>query len=192
MNALFAMRCSDRKSTWTFPRSSLAATTPSCIPVTVRQTRQRTKCVLFVLWNLRKAKYISTGAAAPGAKRYRSSEREGFDVWGFETNAPTSSPYIVTGRDQILAKFDGIFSNNVIEHFRDPQRQFKEFHNILKPGGIMAHSSPCYKYAYAFTRFHTLFLFGRSADVLAERTGFRVTQRIENGEYINLVFAAVD
>ena len=135
--------------------------------------------------------YLNWGCGA-WSEAISQLRAEGFDVWGFETNAPTSSPYIVTGRDQILAKFDGIFSNNVIEHFRDPQRQFKEFHNILKPGGIMAHSSPCYKYAYAFTRFHTLFLLGRSADVLAERTGFRVTQRIENGEYINLVFAAVD
>jgi 2-polyprenyl-3-methyl-5-hydroxy-6-metoxy-1,4-benzoquinol methylase len=98
----------------------------------------------------------------------------------------------MTARDQISARFDGIFSNNVIEHFRDPQRQFKEFHAILKPGGVMAHSSPCYKYAYAFTRFHTLFLLGRSTNVLAERTGFHVIERIESGEYINLVFEAID
>ena len=117
---------------------------------------------------------------------------EGFDVWGFETSAPMSSPYIVADRDQISAKFDGIFSNNVIEHFRDPEGQFKQFFDLLKPGGVMADSSPCYKYAYSFTRFHTLFLLGRSADVLAERTGFRVASRIENGEYINLVFAALN
>jgi hypothetical protein len=78
----------------------------------------------------------------------------------------------------------------VIEHFRDPQRQFKEFHDILKPDGVMAHSSPCYKYTYAFTRFHTLFLLGRSAHVLANRTGFRIRDRTEGGEYINLIFEA--
>ena len=135
--------------------------------------------------------YLNWGCGA-WSKAIPQLRSEGFDIWGFETNAPISAPYIVTGRDQISAKFDGVFSNNVIEHFRNPQRQFKEFHDLLKPCGVMAHSSPCYKYAYAFTRFHTLFLLGRSADVLAERTGFRVADRIENGEYINFVFAALD
>jgi SAM-dependent methyltransferase len=92
---------------------------------------------------------------------------EGFDVWGFEPSAPDSTPYVAVRRDQISARFDGIFSNNVIEHFRDPQRQFEELFRLLKPGGVMAHSSPCYEYVYSMTRFHTLFLVGRSADVLA-------------------------
>jgi ubiquinone/menaquinone biosynthesis C-methylase UbiE len=64
----------------------------------------------------------------------------------------------VTRREEISASFDGIFSNNVIEHFRDPVAQFEEFRRVLKPGGVMAHSSPCYEYAYSCTRFHTLFL----------------------------------
>ena len=63
---------------------------------------------------------------------------ESFEVWGFEPSAPVSSPYIATSRDQISARFDGIFSNNVIEHFRNPRHQFEEFLRILKPGGMMA------------------------------------------------------
>jgi SAM-dependent methyltransferase len=114
---------------------------------------------------------------------------EGYDVWGFDPNSPASGPYIATQRDQISATFDGIFSNNVIEHFRNPVAQFKEFHRILRPGGVMAHSSPCYEYAYACTRFHTLFLVGQSAEVLAGRTGFRVSDRRKDGEYINLVYS---
>jgi SAM-dependent methyltransferase len=117
---------------------------------------------------------------------------EGFDVWGFEPTAPASDSHIVASRDQISVRFDGIFSNNVIEHFRDPRRQFEEFWRMLKPGGVMAHASPCYEYAYAFTRFHTLFLVGRSAGVLAERTGFRVKHRTKEGEYINVVFELAD
>jgi hypothetical protein len=113
---------------------------------------------------------------------------EGFDVWGFEPTAPASNAHIVTSRDQITARFDGIFSNNVIEHFRDPQWQFERFRQILKPDGVMAHSSPCYEYAYAVTRFHTLFLVGRSTDVLAQRTGFCVKHRSKQAEYINVVF----
>jgi SAM-dependent methyltransferase len=131
--------------------------------------------------------YLNWGCGA-WSRAIPELRADGFDVWGFETSAPTSAPHILTKREQISTRFDGIFSNNVIEHFRDPQHQFKDFHDILKPGGVMAHSSPCYKYAYAFTRFHTLFLLGRSAHVLAERTGFRVRDRTEDGEYINVIF----
>jgi SAM-dependent methyltransferase len=112
---------------------------------------------------------------------------DGYDVWGFEPTGTTSS-YVVTQREQISARFDGIFSNNVIEHFREPRRQFEEFRRLLKPTGRMAHSSPCYEYAYAFTRFHNLFLLGRSPEILAERTGFRVRSRVKDGEYINVIF----
>jgi SAM-dependent methyltransferase len=117
---------------------------------------------------------------------------DGFDVWGFEPTAPASDSHVVASRDQISVRFDGIFSNNVIEHFRDPRRQFEEFRRMLKPGGVMAHASPCYEYTYAFTRFHTLFLVGRSAGVLAERTGFRLKDRTKEGEYINVVFELAD
>jgi SAM-dependent methyltransferase len=116
---------------------------------------------------------------------------EGFDVWGFDPTAHDSRPHVVNHRDQISTRFDGIFSNNVIEHLREPVTQFEEFHRMLKPGAVMAHSSPCYEYAYAVTRFHTLFPIGRSADVLAARTRFRVKTRTQAGEYINMVFEAV-
>ena len=91
-------------------------------------------------------------------------------------------------RGEISANFLGIFSNNVIEHFRDPVSQFNDFREILKPGGSMAHSSPCYDYSYDFTRFHTLFLLGKSPYVLAERTGFSATETVRDGEYISFVF----
>ena len=52
----------------------------------------------------------------------------------------------------------------------------------------MAHSSPCFEYAYSFTRFHSLFLLGRSPYVLAKKTGFRVTDTVREGEYMNFVF----
>lgn len=125
------------------------------------------------------------GAWSPTVKTLRE---HGWNVWGFEPSAETGSEFVVNKRDAISATFDGIFSNNVIEHFRDPVAQFKEFHALLNPGGRMAHSSPCYAYAYPFTRFHTLFLLGDSAERLAERTGFHVIDRMEDGEYINVVF----
>jgi hypothetical protein len=117
--------------------------------------------------------------------------RRNWDVWGFEPSAEIDSDYVARHRWQITATFDGLFSNNVIEHLIDPVEEFRYFHSILKPGGRMAHSSPCYAYMYAYTRFHTVFLIGRSVQVLAERTGFRVADRIQDGEYINYVFEKI-
>jgi hypothetical protein len=114
---------------------------------------------------------------------------QGYDVWGFEPSAPPEdSGFVVGDRASITGRFDGLFSNNVIEHMLRPVEEFRFFHRILGPGARMAHASPCYRYAYAFTRFHTLFLTGDSPGVLAERTGFRVVDREEEGEFINLVF----
>jgi len=161
---------------------------PCSIPTTPKSTQQRTRLEPSARLIPNPADYISIGVAERGAKRFHGL---GPTASTYGPAAPDSN-YIVARRDQISARFDGIFSNNVIEHFRDPQRQFEEFRHILKPGGRMAHSSPCYEYAYAVTRFHTLFLVGCSADVLAERTGFRVKHRMKEGEYINVVFEIVD
>nr|WP_162003385.1 class I SAM-dependent methyltransferase [Microvirga tunisiensis] len=112
----------------------------------------------------------------------------GWNVWGYEPSAETASQFVATAKAALPTAIAGIFSNNVIEHFVDPVAQFREFHAILPPGAKMAHSSPCYEYRYEFTRFHTYFPVGRSTEALAERTGFRVIDRVEDGEYINVVF----
>jgi SAM-dependent methyltransferase len=132
--------------------------------------------------------YLDWGCGGVWSQTISQLRGEGFDVWGYEPSAETDGQFVVKERASISAIFDGIFSNNVIEHFRDPVSQFRDFHTLLKPKARMAHSSPCYEYRYAFTRFHTLFLMGRSPDILAERTGFEVTDRIQEGEYINVVF----
>jgi len=132
--------------------------------------------------------YLDWGCGA-NSKALATVIEQGFDVWGFEPSIPQSTSTIINRRDAIRASFDGIFSNNVIEHFRDPIAQFKDFHGLLNDGGVMAHSSACCDYAYPFTRFHTLFLLGRSPHVLAERTGFIIKNVVRDSEYINYLFA---
>jgi SAM-dependent methyltransferase len=112
----------------------------------------------------------------------------GYDVWGYEPNAPADSPFVVRTRGEISARFDGIFSNNVIEHLLDPADQFRDFHRVLTPGGRMVHASPCYRWSYAFTRFHVFFPTGQAPDALAARTGFRIASRTEDGEFRAIVF----
>jgi hypothetical protein len=114
---------------------------------------------------------------------------QGYDVWGYEPTAlPEMSAFVISQRDQISARFEGIFSNNVIEHMLQPVQEFRYFHSILTSGARMAHASPCYRYDYAFSRFHVIFLTGDSPYVLAERSGFGVIAREEDGEFINCVF----
>ncbi|MBB3236374.1 methyltransferase domain-containing protein [Phyllobacterium endophyticum] len=136
------------------------------------------------------AVYINWGAGAwnDTTQKLRA---EGFDVWSYEPSAPTTAPFVIKSTDEISVGLAGIFSNNVIEHFRNPVEQFRKFHSLLVEGGKMAHSSPCYEYAYPFTRFHTVFLLGRSPEVLAALSGFRIVDRIKDGEYINVVFEKV-
>ncbi len=133
----------------------------------------------------RAGRYLDWGAGGGWNHTLQTLRGEGWDVVGYEPNAggadPVHSPLSGAG-------YDGLFSNNVIEHFRDPITQFQQFHWLLKPGGKMAHASPCYDYCYAFTRFHSVFLLGRSPFVLAERTGFAVVDSERDGEYINYVF----
>ena len=117
---------------------------------------------------------------------------DGYDVWGYDpTGLPEDSRFVVSKREQISARFEGLFSNNVIEHMLRPVEEFRYFHSILVPGARMAHASPCYRYDYAFSRFHVIFLTGDSPHVLAERSGFRVIAREEEGEFVNCVFERV-
>jgi SAM-dependent methyltransferase len=135
--------------------------------------------------------YLNWGCGS-WSKSVSTLRREAWNVFGFEPFAETGDPAIIKSKSALPAPLDGIFSNNVIEHFIDPVAQFKEFHSLLKPGGRMVHSSPCYAWSYAYTRFHTFFPLGRSADVLAEQTGFRVVGRGGCGQYLSAVFERVE
>ena len=128
-----------------------------------------------------------SGAWSASVERLRA---EGWDVWGYEPHAETASPFVVRNRGEVSARFDGIFSNNVIEHLRVPAAQFADFQAVLKPGGRMAHASPCYDWRYAFSRFHVFFPLRDAPERLAARTGFRVIGREEDDDYRVRVFEA--
>lgn len=69
-------------------------------------------------------------------------------------------------------KFDGIISNDVIEHIQRPIDEFLIMRKFLKPNGIMIHGTHCYKYCFEYSKFHLYFLQGKSIDFLCQNTGF--------------------
>lgn len=133
--------------------------------------------------------YVDWGCGGAWSRAVASLRNERWKVIGYEPSAESTGEFVINEREKLPLKFDGIFSNNVIEHFRNPVSQFLEFNDLLNSGAKMAHSSPCYEYKYSHTRFHTVFLLGKSPHVLAERTGFKVVGETREGEYINYVFA---
>ncbi|MEI6441253.1 MAG: methyltransferase domain-containing protein [Alphaproteobacteria bacterium] len=132
--------------------------------------------------------YLNWGSGA-WSRTVEILRARGYDVWGYEPNADISSPYVVRRREEVSAKFDGIFSNNVIEHLFSPLAQFQDFKELLKPYASMVHASPCYEWSYAFTRFHVFFPLGQSPQRLADRAGFRVTAAVDDGSFQARVYS---
>ena len=107
---------------------------------------------------------------------------QGYQVFGYEPYAPDSeNPYIIT--DPLVLqgmRFDGIFSNDLLEHLIDPVADMKFMKTLLKdPRAQISHSTTCYAYMYEFTRFHTHFFTGKSNEVLAEKSGFEILEYID-------------
>ena len=138
--------------------------------------------------------YLNWGAGAWSGTVDRL-RAEGWDVWGYEPHASVQQdgaphPFVVRTRGEVSARFDGIFSNNLIEHLFDPAAAFADFALNLKPGARMAHASPCYAYACAFTRFHVFFPLAEAPARLAGRTGFRLAAAEDDGDFRVRVFEA--
>ena len=133
-------------------------------------------------------RYLNWGVGGAWNRTMQMLRGEGFDIRGYEPGIPHSSEFVARTKEEICGKFNGIFSNNVIEHFRKPVDEFLYFSELLEEGGPMVHQSPCYGYSHAFTRFHTLFLLGKSPHVLAERTGFTAVRVVPGKDTMSYLF----
>ena len=114
------------------------------------------------------------------------------NVYGYklQDQASTGSPWLISDKEQLSAmRFDGIFSNNVLEHLRYPVRELSMMRDLLKAGGRMSHATPCFEYRYEFTRFHLFFYPGRSRSALAGKAGLRIDDFVSEGEFMNLLLS---
>ena len=118
--------------------------------------------------------YLNYGAGAWN-KTTKELRDAGYEVYDYEPYAPASAaPWVIKKYEDLCQrKFDGIFSNDVIEHFRDPIRELQGMSSLLNPNGEMVHCSGCYEYAFEYTRFHLVFFTGNSLRHVADAIGMQ-------------------
>lgn len=131
----------------------------------------------FFMLNPTKDKVYLNYGCGKWTKSLQKLREMGYKVYGYEPYAPElDNPYIIKDKEQLsLMKFDGIYSNDVLEHFITPVEDMAFMASLLRsPNGIMAHCTSCYIYKYEYTRFHTHFFTGDSVRILAEKAGLDI------------------
>jgi hypothetical protein len=113
----------------------------------------------------------------------------GWNVYAYEPHNSAlngvSCDWLICSSEQLRhMRFDGIFSNNVLEHFRHPVQELKSMTQLLRAGARMAHATPCYEYLYEYTRFHLFFFVGKSKDLLMQQANVQLVDEIIDGDFI--------
>jgi hypothetical protein len=106
------------------------------------------------------------------AKTIQAIRAEGYNLMGYEPHAIPQSGYVISNLEELKSmRFDGIISNDVLEHFRYPVEALKFMASLLKENGVMVHCTHCYWYSHEYTRFHLFFFTGRSLDLICQQAG---------------------
>jgi SAM-dependent methyltransferase len=132
--------------------------------------------------------YLNYGAGA-WSRSVEQLRADGWNVLAFEPHqSATRGDHVIASKVHLeTLRFDGIFSNNVLEHFRHPVSALRDMAKLLTESGAMSHATPCFEYRYEFTRFHLFFFPGRSLNALATSAGLSVGQFEAEGEFMNAV-----
>ncbi|MFA6201476.1 MAG: methyltransferase domain-containing protein, partial [Bacteroidales bacterium] len=71
--------------------------------------------------------------------------KQNWNILGYEPFLPNPLPNIIKDKSLLCNyKFDGIMSNNLLEHLQDPVVDLVFLKGLLKDkGSLMAHSTPC-------------------------------------------------
>lgn len=108
--------------------------------------------------------------------------KQGYHVYGYDPYASESDkPFIIGDKERLShMRFEGIFSNDMLEHLIDPIEEFLFMKSLLRNNDSkMSHSTACYIYRYETTRFHTHFFEGNSINILCEKAGFEIEKHVD-------------
>jgi SAM-dependent methyltransferase len=133
--------------------------------------------------------YLNYGAGA-WSQSVQQLRQQGWNITAYEPTQSAQQQHGLITQPQDLAalRFDGIYSNNVLEHLRYPVQELLHLASLLRPGGRMSHATPCYEYLYEYTRFHLFFYIGRSRRYLAEKANLDICHFTQDGLYMNTVY----
>lgn len=121
-------------------------------------------------------RYLNFGSGR-WSKAMSTLRDRGHDIVGYEPYSTVEGAGKVITREEDLRRlrFDGIMSNNLIEHLQDPVAALTLQAGLLEDqSSCMVHATSCYRYELEHSRFHLFFFVGRSVETLARRAGLRV------------------
>jgi len=140
----------------------------------------------FKLLNPSKDKiYLNYGCGC-WSHSLKKLHEDGYTVYGYEPYSPDfNNKYLITDKNILInMRFDGIFSNDLLEHLQDPIKELIFMKSLLKNSSAkMAHSTGCYKYLNEYTRFHMYFFTGRSLDVICDKADLSHSDLIESKDF---------
>ena len=90
--------------------------------------------------------------------------------------------------DLLKIKFDGVLSNNVLEHIRHPLAELDFIKNILKLDVLTTHVISFFEYAYEYKRFRLFFYLGRSRELLAKKLNLEIMDFEVDGNFMCLLY----
>jgi hypothetical protein len=105
------------------------------------------------------------------------AKKMGYTLYSYDPyiHDPSGTSEFITDINIIKnMKFDGIISNDLIEHLQNPVEEFIFMRSLLNINSVMIHSTPCYKYCFEWSKFHLFFFEGRSINVLAHNASMLV------------------
>lgn len=104
------------------------------------------------------------------------ARKEGYQLFGFDPYSANTNDEFIINDINVIKKmgFDGIMSNNVLEHIRYPDEVLSLMASLLKSENCaMVHTTPCYDYCYEYTRFHLYFFAGNSLEYICRKVNLR-------------------
>ncbi len=147
----------------------------------------------FMLQPSKEGVYLNYGCGH-WSDSLNSLRKQGYQVFGYEPYASDADhPYMITNKQTLKKmRFDGIYSNDVLEHLLDPVDELVFMRSLLiNENSKMAHSTSCYIYKYEYTRFHTHFFTGDAVSVMCKASGLKtvnVCNEMKDHDFICYVF----
>lgn len=136
----------------------------------------------------KKGVYLNYGAGG-WSSSVQQLRAQGWNVYAYEPHSSAmhsgQHDWLITSYSQLRTmRFAGIFSNNVLEHFRHPVQELERMTDLLAPGAHMAHATPCFEYLYEYTRFHLFFFTGEAKNLLIEKANLQLVDEVVDGHFM--------